>query len=506
MSSVSMLLILELRLREQRPKPKDNKSGSGIKRKNRKFKNIFKEDSDEDKDQWIQNLAKMAKEKYKVRKFTKESELEYQSVLTENRDQNVKFSNISECKDFDDNENIINYFDKNEDTSEGELSHSTSEDDLNSVSKCHPGHTIPLEEEKSDKIDEEEIASSHEEIAESHIFTSKWSNNYTSDMEEHSGLKRLEQHLGNYNEEMVHPTVEYIDTDKVQHVTEVSIYKDEELEDSWSFPINSANQPILSRMVEESSFQQKQKNQLKNESSEFLSANQINEGVKYISGGIGIANRWEQDILKSTELKLKLKGRNSKKKPQMLSQAKKYFNTQGNNMYSLDNQRANESKITTKYVPIQNYWSKKREDSDLWLDTKIPSSQTSNRTNLRKLPDKASYQLRQSTAKVLDPKVTPKGWLTTQGSRQNIPGVDFRRFYKEGTENVNLNPQTLRTKGRNSSSTSEITSTKDEQKVLSVVKVGKTNNKNKKLTNRMVLYLVDKDKDSSKGISIVFDL
>lgn len=58
-------------------------------------------------------------------------------------------------------------------------------------------------------------------------------------------------------------------------------------------------------------------------------------------------------------------------------------------------------------------------------------------------------------------------------------------------------------KGRKSSSASEVLSSrremKKDQQVLSVIKVQKipTNGKNNKATNRMVLYLVDKDtKDS----------
>lgn len=58
-------------------------------------------------------------------------------------------------------------------------------------------------------------------------------------------------------------------------------------------------------------------------------------------------------------------------------------------------------------------------------------------------------------------------------------------------------------KGRKSSSASEVLSSrrdmKNDQQVLSVIKVQKipTNAKNKKVTNRMVLYLVDKDNKDS---------
>ena len=75
--------------------------------------------------------------------------------------------------------------------------------------------------------------------------------NDINDIDEHSGLKKLEQHLGN-SDLLAHITFDDEEEEKkLQHITEMSQYHDEEILDSNSRPIQATNTSIRSKMMEE---------------------------------------------------------------------------------------------------------------------------------------------------------------------------------------------------------------------------------------------------------------
>ena len=87
--------------------------------------------------------------------------------------------------------------------------------------------------------------------------------------------------------------------------------------------------------------------------------------------------------------------------------------------------------------------------------------------------------------------------MKTDNSHQELSANNFQSIYKEWNENVDENSKSLNSKERKHSASSETFSSlngfKDVQKVSSVVKVEKLMANNKRSSNRMILYLVDKD-------------
>jgi hypothetical protein len=178
------------------------------------------------------------------------------------------------------------------------------------------------------------------EIMDSQFLSSNSSMDDINDIDEHSGLKKLEKHLGSYDDENHHPTVEDVTKDKIQLVTEISTYQDDEIVDNISNSIPITHTSIRSRMLGNY--------KSRTEDHENLSASQINDGVEYINGGKAILKRCEEEVLKSTELKLQQKSRNVSRQPQMLHHTRKYYNTQGHYMNKLEPQEVtkhNEVKV-----------------------------------------------------------------------------------------------------------------------------------------------------------------
>ena len=88
-----------------------------------------------------------------------------------------------------------------------------------------------------------------EDIMDSKFLSSYSSVNEISDIDEHSGLKKLEKHLGS-SDILAHPTFDE-EEEKIQLVTEVSQYHDEEILESSSRPIQATNTSIRSKMMDE---------------------------------------------------------------------------------------------------------------------------------------------------------------------------------------------------------------------------------------------------------------
>lgn len=88
-----------------------------------------------------------------------------------------------------------------------------------------------------------------DEIMDSQFLSSNSSVNDISDIEEHSGLKKLEKHLG--NNESLNQTSFDQEEQKVQLVTEISQYQDEEIIESNPRPIQETNISIKSKRMEE---------------------------------------------------------------------------------------------------------------------------------------------------------------------------------------------------------------------------------------------------------------
>ena len=131
--------------------------------------------------------------------------------------------------------------------------------EIDSSILCHKADKPPLiphsnfeKEESKDYVFEQKLnptpqLEEEENIIDSQFLSSYSSMNEISDIEEHSGLKRLEQHLGNLD----HMGQNSIDNEKIQLVTEVSQHKDDEVIDSNSMPIQATNASIRSKMMEE---------------------------------------------------------------------------------------------------------------------------------------------------------------------------------------------------------------------------------------------------------------
>lgn len=123
---------------------------------------------------------------------------------------------------------------------------------VTSTNLCHKSSKPPLIPHNIVKEEDNKDDPSDSEVLDSEFITSKTSLNDMSDMDEHSGLKKLEQHLGTFDEfDAPLPTYENIVTEKGQHVTQISSYQEDEVIDSCSQPMKAANTSIRSRMLEE---------------------------------------------------------------------------------------------------------------------------------------------------------------------------------------------------------------------------------------------------------------
>lgn len=95
------------------------------------------------------------------------------------------------------------------------------------------------------------------------------------------------------------------------------------------------------------------------------------------------------------------KGKNASRQPNMLLQARKYYNTQGSNMPTLGTEEALEiqnshkpnQKVLNKYKDYKNQNMIGGNNFTLGLNEKLPSNLSSNRNNLRSLPDQESYNV-----------------------------------------------------------------------------------------------------------------
>lgn len=90
-----------------------------------------------------------------------------------------------------------------------------------------------------------------------------------------------------------------------------------------------------------------------------------------------------------------------------------------------------------------------------------------------------------------------KSRIQVANLQRELTDHNIKNRYNEGIENVDENSQSINSKERRHSSSSETFSSlnafKDVQKVSSVVKVEKLVANSKRSANRMILYLVDKD-------------
>lgn len=135
-------------------------------------------------------------------------------------------------------------------------------------------------------------------------------------------------------------------------------------------------------------------------------------------------------------MKLKQKGRNATRQPEMLHQAKKYYSTQGTNMPVLGSQDA--LQIKTNFKPNQKHLKKYKDFRDqnmiggnnftLGLNSKLPSALSSNRNNLRSLPDQESYAVSVDKPyfiripnNALETSNTAKSLVTAPASQQKVP-------------------------------------------------------------------------------------
>jgi hypothetical protein len=224
------------------------------------------------------------------------------------------------------------------------------------------------------------------EIMDSQFLSSNSSMDDISDIDEHSGLKKLEKHLGSYDDENHHPTVEDVTQDKIQLVTEISTYQDDEIVDNISNSIPITHTSIRSRMLGNY--------KSRTEDHEELSASQINDGVEYTNGGKAILKRCEEEVLKSTELKLQQKSRNVSRQPQMLHHTRKYYNTQGHYMNKLEPQEVikhNEVKVQeVNLFKDKNIKRSMARYKPKHIEHKNLKQPLVSKNNLRSLPDQNS--------------------------------------------------------------------------------------------------------------------
>lgn len=97
------------------------------------------------------------------------------------------------------------------------------------------------------KLNPDSLLEEDENIMDSQFLSSYSSMNEISDIDEHSGLRRLEQHLGdlgNLNQQTIN------NEEEIQLVTDISQFK-EDVIDSNSRPIKATNASIHSTMMEE---------------------------------------------------------------------------------------------------------------------------------------------------------------------------------------------------------------------------------------------------------------
>ena len=114
-----------------------------------------------------------------------------------------------------------------------------------------------------------------------------------------------------------------------------------------------------------------------------------------------IKYRFENEIIKNTEIKLSMKSRNTNDRPEMLDHTRKYFKTQTNNVPTLGKEEAKEiqrsfkpnQKVLKKYKEFKNQNMVGGNNFTLGLNTKIPNDQSSSRNNFRSLPSKSSYNV-----------------------------------------------------------------------------------------------------------------
>lgn len=154
----------------------------------------------------------------------------------------------------------------------------------NSSSLLHRANKPPLIPHYIEKEEAKKFDQSDAEIMDSQFLSSNSSmEDEISDIDEHSGLKKLEKHLGSYDDQYHHPTVEDVTRDKIQLVTEISTYQDDEIADSVSHSIPITHTSIRSRMIGNY--------KSRTEDHEKLNASQINEGVEYVNGGRAVLKR-----------------------------------------------------------------------------------------------------------------------------------------------------------------------------------------------------------------------
>ncbi len=111
--------------------------------------------------------------------------------------------------------------------------------------------------------------------------------------------------------------------------------------------------------------------------------------------------KFEDEILKSTEMKLKQKSRNSSKHPPMLHEARIYYNTQSHKMHKLENPsdgaKIKESRLSKLKKEIKLTNISKITKSSKGKISKRKNLKSRNATggmgksNLKSLPEKQSF-------------------------------------------------------------------------------------------------------------------
>lgn len=152
---------------------------------------------------------------------------------------------------------------------------------------------------------------------------------------------------------------------------------------------------------------------------------------------------------------------------------------------------------------VKNYDIISGNNFTLGLKAKFSSNQSSNRNYIKKTNDKSKYSviisslIKFQSAKTIEVDKPSKSSLQVSNLQRELTDHNIKGWYNEGIENIDENSQSINSKERRHSSSSETFSSlnafKDVQKVSSVVKVEKLAANNKRSANRMILYLVDKD-------------
>jgi len=212
------------------------------------------------------------------------------------------------------------------------------------------------------------------------------------------------------------------DGEMMQHMTEISTYQEDEVYDSQTYPRSPKNldwnkkSPMSSYISGSRGFRPMKvknisiKSQILNTEGDQDTVNSsidesnINQGVQYTTNGRGIPVSYEEEIVQTAELKFKAK------KPEMLHQAREYYDKQGNKMIGRKGERTTaatiqsifpfEGQVTEGFLEmpaslksnpkhLNRYKEFKNKNMiggnnfTLGLNDKIPSSQSSNRNNLQ---------------------------------------------------------------------------------------------------------------------------